>query len=212
MKSLGTCVGCSPSATRPTSDELHTTTVHRPGNAVSTLVDAASKNRDKEWIEDEYAPLPSQPTSKLGCYGKGGTRGTSGRGHGLGNYQRPNASRPDAEVIVVPVKDVARIIGKGGSRIHELQDSSGAYIWVKKDDADNYFETKIKLSDPEEACRKARELIDAIVHPPEEPACSSKSEEPPPLLNWDKLLAKSDEDTKKRWASLTPIIKNFYDN
>ncbi|KAH7986621.1 hypothetical protein HPB49_025885 [Dermacentor silvarum] len=131
------------------------------------------------------------------------------RAFGVGATPPENRYDDDDEVTPVPVKDVARIIGKGGSRIRELRDSSGAHIWVKKDDADNYFETKIKLSDPEEACRKARELIDAIVHPSEEPACSSKSEEPPSLLDWDKLLAKSDEDAKKRWASLAPIIKNF---
>lgn len=112
---------------------------------------------------------------------------------------------------MVPAKDIARIIGRGGSRIRELQDSSGARIWIKKDDGDNnYFETKVEVSGPEEARRKARELIDAIVNPPEEPACTNKSEEPLPLLDWAKLLAKSDEETKKRWASLAPIVKNFY--
>ncbi|KAH7986620.1 hypothetical protein HPB49_025884 [Dermacentor silvarum] len=105
-----------------------------------------------EWNENEYAPSPWQPTSEPTRYGEGGNLGVlSGRRHGR-----------DDEVTPVPVKDVARIIGKGGSRIRELQHSSGAHIWVKKDVADNYFETKIKLSDPEEACRKARELIDAI--------------------------------------------------
>ncbi|XP_049517456.1 probable ATP-dependent RNA helicase DDX43 isoform X2 [Dermacentor silvarum] len=172
-------------------------------------MDAASKNGDYEWIEDEYAAPPSQPTSEPRRYGGAGNLGAAA-GRGRANYERPNASRTDAEVISVPVKDVSRIIGRGGSRIRELQDSSGARIWVKRDDADNYFETKIELSGSEEARRKARELIDAIVHPPEEPACSSKTEEPPPLLDWDKLLARSDEEAKKRWASLAPVIKNFY--
>ncbi|KAH7966144.1 hypothetical protein HPB49_014039 [Dermacentor silvarum] len=153
----------------------------------------------------ERADLRTQALGERGHLGA-----ASGRGRGLGNYQRPNASRPNAEVIVVPVKDVARIIGRGGSRIREHQDSCGACMWVKKDDADNYFETKIELPGPEEARRKARELIDAIVHPPEEPVCSSKCEEPPPLLNWDKLLAKCDKETKRRWASLAPVIKHFY--
>ncbi|XP_037561108.2 probable ATP-dependent RNA helicase DDX43 [Dermacentor silvarum] len=84
-------------------------------------------------------------------------------------------------------------------------------MWVKKDDADDDFETKIELSGPEEARRKARELIDVIVHPPEASACSSKCEEPPPLLNCAKLLAKSDEERKKRWDSMAPIIKHFSD-
>ncbi|XP_049517454.1 probable ATP-dependent RNA helicase DDX43 isoform X2 [Dermacentor silvarum] len=173
-------------------------------------MDAASKNADYEWIEDEYVPPPSQQTSEPRRCGEGDNLGAlSGRGRGRGNYERPNASRTYAEVISVPVKDVARIIGRGGSRIRELEDSSGARIWVKRDDAD-YFETKIELSGSEEARRKACELIDAIVHPPEEPACSNKSEEPPPLLDWDKLLARSDEEAKKRWASLAPIVKNFY--
>ncbi|XP_075527278.1 putative ATP-dependent RNA helicase DDX43 [Dermacentor variabilis] len=173
-------------------------------------MDAASKNGDYEWIEEEYVPPPSQPTSGPRRYGEGGNLGAaSGRGRGRCNYERPNAPRPDSEVITVPVRDVARIIGRGGSRVRELQDSSGAQIWVMKDDGD-YFEAKFELSGSEEARRKARELIDAIVHPPEEPACTSKIEEPRPLVDWAKLLAKSDEEAKKRWASLAPITKNFY--
>ncbi|KAH7966145.1 hypothetical protein HPB49_014040 [Dermacentor silvarum] len=99
-------------------------------------------------------------------------------GRGLVNYQQPNASRPYVEVIVVPVKDVAGIIGRGGSRIREHPDFSGACMWVKKDDADNYFEIQIELSGPEEVHRKGRKLNGAIVYPPEEPVCSSKCEEP----------------------------------
>ncbi|XP_070386710.1 probable ATP-dependent RNA helicase DDX43 [Dermacentor albipictus] len=175
---------------------------------------AASKNGDYEWIEEEDdVPPPSQPTSGFRRYGEGGNLGAaSGRGRGRWNYERPNAPRPDSEVITVPVKDVPRIIGRGGSRVRELQNSSGAHISVKKDDGD-YFESKIELSGSEEARRKARELIDAIVHPPEEPACTSKSEEreePRPLVDWAKLRAESDEWAKKRWASLAPITKNFY--
>ncbi|KAH7979107.1 hypothetical protein HPB49_008227 [Dermacentor silvarum] len=173
-------------------------------------MDAASKIADYEWIEDEYVPPPSQQTSEPRRYSEGGILGAwSGRGRGRGNNKRPNASRTEAELMWVPVKDVARIIGRGGSRVRELEHSSGARIWVKRD-ADTYFESEIELSGSEEARRKARELIDAIVHPPEEPACSSKSDEPAPLIDWDKLLARSDEAAKERWASLAPIIKNFY--
>ncbi|XP_037557898.1 probable ATP-dependent RNA helicase DDX43 [Dermacentor silvarum] len=246
-------------------------------------MDAASKNADYEWIEDDYAPQSSQSTSVPTRCGEGGNLGgaASARGRGRGKYERPNASRPDAEVISVPVNDIGRIIGRRGSRIRELEDSTGAKIWVRKDGRDylatkiellgseearhkarelidtivhradvevvsvpvqdvakiigrggtrvrelqdasgarisvkkddtDYWETKIELSGPEEARRKARELIEAIVQPPLEPACYSKCEEPPrPLLDWDKLLAKSDEEANKRWASLAPIIKNFY--
>ncbi|KAH7980841.1 hypothetical protein HPB49_019587 [Dermacentor silvarum] len=130
----------------------------------------------------------SKNTSSVGA--------TSGRGRGRGRGRLQAV-----EVISVPAKDVASIIGRGCDRIQDIQDSSGARIRV---------ETKIELRGSEEARRKARELIDAIIHPPEEPACSSKIEEPPPLLDWDKLLAKSDEAAKKRWASLAPIIKNLY--
>ncbi|KAL1480020.1 hypothetical protein MTO96_051381 [Rhipicephalus appendiculatus] len=161
-------------------------------------MNAASTNGDYEWIEEEYVPPPSQMPPEPRRYGdrSSGGEASAGRGRGRGSCDRPNAPRRDSDEFMVPAKDVAKIIGRGGSRIRELQDSSGARIWIRKDDGDNnYFETKVEVSGPEEARRKARELIDAIVHPPEEPACPGKSEEPLPLLDWAKLLAKSDEET-----------------
>ncbi|KAH6946757.1 hypothetical protein HPB50_014879 [Hyalomma asiaticum] len=161
---------------------------------------AASKDVDYEWIEDAYDERDS-----LGA--------ASGRGRGRGRWNRTNGSRRDSEEFMVPAKDVGRIIGKGGSTIRGLRDTSGARIWIRTDDENNtYFETKVEIAGPEEARRKARELIDEIVHPPEpQPVAStSKVEEPPPLLDWAALLAKSDEETRKRWASLAPIVKNFY--
>ncbi|KAL1415172.1 hypothetical protein MTO96_029688 [Rhipicephalus appendiculatus] len=110
---------------------------------------------------------------------------------------------------MVPTKDVGKIIGKGGSRIRELEDSSGARILIRKDDAD-YFDTKVEVRGCEEARRKARELIDEIVHPPELPKCPLRNDEPPPLVDWAALLARSEEERRKRWAALAPIVKNFY--
>ncbi|KAL3187608.1 hypothetical protein MRX96_025098 [Rhipicephalus microplus] len=175
-------------------------------------MNAASSNDDYEWIEDAYVPPPQMPTEYRN-YGErtGGGEASAGRDRGQGSCDRPNAPRRDFEEFMVPSKDVTRIIGRGGSRIRELQDSSGARFWIKKDDGDNNFhETKVQVSGPEEARHKACELIDAIVNPPEEPPCPSKSEDPPPLIDWAKLLARSEEETKKRLASLVPIAKSFY--
>ncbi|KAH6938346.1 hypothetical protein HPB50_008852 [Hyalomma asiaticum] len=177
-------------------------------------MDAASKDADYEWIEDAYVPPPAQTTSEARRNDARGSLGeASGRGRGRGIWDRPNAPRRDSEAFMVPAKDIARIIGRGGSRIRELQDTSGARIWIRKDDENNnYYETKVEIAGSEDARRKARELIDEIVHPPEQQpaACANKVEEPPPLLDWAALLAKSDEETRKRWASLAPIVKNFY--
>lgn len=123
--------------------------------------------------------------------------------------------------MVVPAKDIGKIIGKGGSNIRELQDKSGARIHVVRDDEDdggysNSNEGKVKISGTEEVRRKAQRLIEELIYPPDIAARYAKREGDPneeqaiPFIDWAKLLAESDEESKQRWASLPPIIKNFY--
>ncbi|KAK8776437.1 hypothetical protein V5799_030220 [Amblyomma americanum] len=73
--------------------------------------------------------------------------------------------------MVVPPKDIGNIIGKGGSKIRQLQDSSGARIRVLRDEGDgsynSFYEAKIAFSRPDEARHKAQQLIKELIYPPE---------------------------------------------
>ncbi|KAM7294919.1 putative ATP-dependent RNA helicase DDX53 [Ixodes scapularis] len=92
--------------------------------------------------------------------GRGRSRQSSGGGGGGGD---------DSDVMVVPAKDVGKIIGKGGSKIRELQDSSGARIHILRDDEDDSGrsdEAKIRLTGPSEIRHKAQMLIEELIYPP----------------------------------------------
>jgi len=76
---------------------------------------------------------------------------------GWGGDSRGNALRID-----VPNNCVGRIIGRGGSRIRELQDDSGARINIKKDEATS-DSTPVELCGSEDCQYRAKELIEGIL-------------------------------------------------
>merc|ERR1712168_587409 len=63
----------------------------------------------------------------------------------------------------VPNSYVGRIIGRGGSRIRELQDESGARINIMKNEATS-DSTPVELIGAEECQNHARELIEGILN------------------------------------------------
>ena len=68
---------------------------------------------------------------------------------------------PKIETIMVDKKDIAAVIGKGGSTIREIVENSGAKVDVK-----DTGEVTIAAPD-EESRKKAMEIIKAIVAKPE---------------------------------------------
>jgi len=64
--------------------------------------------------------------------------------------------------IDVPNSYVGRIIGRGGSRIRELQDDSGARINIVKDEA-NSETTPVELTGSEDCQYQAKQMIEAIL-------------------------------------------------
>ncbi|KRT86558.1 K Homology domain containing protein [Oryctes borbonicus] len=90
--------------------------------------------------------------------GRGGGRGRfNNRRMGNGNsFNNPGRSG-DAKIIKIPSKFVGRVIGKGGSKINDLQFESGAKIIVTKDQEEN--ETMVKLIGTDDEVTKAEGLI-----------------------------------------------------
>uniref|UniRef100_V5HMB1 RNA helicase n=2 Tax=Ixodes ricinus TaxID=34613 RepID=V5HMB1_IXORI len=152
----------------------------------------------------------SNVEGQCGGWAGEGRRQSSGGGGGGGD---------DSDVMVVPAKDVGKIIGKGGSKIRELQDSSGARIHILRDDEDDSGrsdEAKIRLTGPSEIRHKAQMLIEELIYPPGIGSRFCKrdgepgEEQPMPFIDWAKLIADSDQERERKWNSLPPIIKNFY--
>lgn len=61
----------------------------------------------------------------------------------------------------VSSRDVGRIIGRGGSRIRELQDQSGARIKIVKQDIPQ-DQTPVEITGSDDCKQKARELIEQV--------------------------------------------------
>jgi ATP-dependent RNA helicase DDX43 len=148
---------------------------------------------------------------------------------GGGNHGPRRNNGNDATAIKVPSKFVGRIIGRGGTKISDLQFESGAKINVTKETDGN--ETVIKLIGDADAVAKAESLIrdltiereykqfnpepkqeEAPVE--EEPVAQWQNPAPKPApteeINWLEMFKQCEENEKAEWAKLPPIIKEFY--
>lgn len=133
------------------------------------------------------------------------------------NFQRQNGPK---KVINVPPQMVGRIIGRGGTKIRELESETGAKIKIGDSDGNV---TDITLTGSEDAIAKVESLIDELIadKPPpprkDEPDTSNESgefmkvnESGEEVMDWDKLNAFYDKNQKERWDALPPIVKDFY--
>ncbi|XP_039282349.1 ATP-dependent RNA helicase dbp2 [Nilaparvata lugens] len=151
--------------------------------------------------------------------GFGGDRGQGGGGGGFG-------SEGDATVLQVPSNCVGKIIGKGGSRIRDLEADSGASIKVNSNDSGPTADVTLRGS--AEAVARAKEMIEEITSSQSNsssygsssnnysnPYGSSSnsyqnSDEPSPIIDWDKINQDYEEAQKKKFANLPPLKKDFY--
>lgn len=202
-----------------------------------------------EWNDDweSVTPIPSAPATNTRQYrgrtfrGRGSRGGSSNndtnwreRGNNsAGDYRRNNDRENrrnyqhdeygNKKVIYVPSNKIGRIIGKGGSKIRDLQFESDAKIKIG-DTCGN--EADITLTGTDQAITKAEDLINDLVEdykppPPKEnhDAHNSSSgsaeffktnEDGVQVIDWEKLNAYHTEVQQNRWANLPPIIKDFY--
>ncbi|XP_060557473.1 probable ATP-dependent RNA helicase DDX43 [Ruditapes philippinarum] len=126
----------------------------------------------------------------------------------------------------VPSTSVGKIIGKGGSKIRELQDEAGANIKVQRD-SDSYGETIVELSGSADAISKAKDLINELLSDSDGRGSrsfggSSRSSDSngftesveesviPRKINWGMILKEKEANDAKKFADLRPIKKNFY--
>ena len=110
---------------------------------------------------------PGRGGSRGGCRGGdsngfGGGGGSFGGGSSSGGFGGGGSSYSGGDNIVqVPSGDVRKIIGKGGSKIKEIQDTSGAHVNIKKDSAGEMTDVEVEGADDQVA--KPKELIPACI-------------------------------------------------
>ncbi|KAJ8944165.1 hypothetical protein NQ314_009527 [Rhamnusium bicolor] len=118
---------------------------------------------------------------------RGGAGGGNNRPFG-DNWNR--TSSDVSEVLNVPSRFVGRIIGRGGSKINELQTESGARIQVTKDtDGDD---TVVKIFGDQKAVAKAKALISEIttdtIQVIEAKDIPHQEQRKPAIVDWQSFL------------------------
>ncbi|GIY72547.1 hypothetical protein CDAR_310691 [Caerostris darwini] len=156
-------------------------------------------------------------------------RGFSNRGsrtftRGGGN-DRNRRSIEESSEIQIESSHVGRVIGRGGSKIQELQNESGARIKILQDNDSNSDSTSVRLTGSVDARERAKCLIEELTadfnkmstnkssnrsNRKEDSSCNDDITKPDGTIDWNLLNQRYEEDKKKRLAALPKIVKNFY--
>ncbi|XP_028156362.1 probable ATP-dependent RNA helicase DDX43 [Ostrinia furnacalis] len=204
-------------------------------------------NFEDEWQENEpVATMPApqahatyhsreyRPSRGRGSFGGARGRGNDNNWRDRGNNSNSNGGGPsnrrnfqqnegNKKNIMVPSNKVGRIIGKGGSKIRELETETDAKIKIGDS---NGNETDVTLFGTPDAISKVEGLINGLTEdynrpPPQDRHNDSansggsgdflkQNESGVQVIDWDKLNAFYDEQQQSRWDNLPPIIKDFY--
>ncbi|NXV70296.1 DDX43 helicase, partial [Molothrus ater] len=106
------------------------------------------------------------------------------------------------------------ITGRGGTKIKELEDSSGSRIKVTR----GTYESEVKIFGSVDVQNKAKMLIDNLITSSGQNYVRGKTldiikpENNPkkPVINWASLRENRAKYESMKWAGLPPIEKNFY--
>ncbi|NXM14988.1 DDX43 helicase, partial [Ploceus nigricollis] len=109
---------------------------------------------------------------------------------------------------------VGALIGRGGAKIKELEDSSGSRIKVTR----GTYESEVKIFGSIDVQNKAKMLIDNLITSSGQNYVRGKTldvikpENNPkkPVINWASLRENRAKYESMKWAGLPPIEKNFY--
>ncbi|KAJ0172177.1 hypothetical protein K1T71_012150 [Dendrolimus kikuchii] len=205
---------------------------------------------DDDWQESTPVVVPQassytntrvfHPSSNRGGRGRSNENNWRARGNSsnevrFNDRRDNNRTRRDnfrqeegnKKVISVPTNKVGRIIGKGGSKIRDLEYETEAKIKIGESDGN---ETEITLIGTDEAISKAESMILDLTEdfkPKENPKSSNtggkrqeasgtptdffkSNDSGVQTIDWDKLNAYYDKHQNDRWSKLPPIVKDFY--
>lgn len=146
------------------------------------------------------------------------SRRNNNRGNRHGNFRQ----EANKKIISIPSNKVGRVIGKGGSKIRDLEYESEAKIKIGESNGD---ETDITMIGSEAAISKVEGMINDLTEdykptPKQNFSTSTESGESAEffkqsdtgveVIDWEKLNAYYDKHQNDRWNKLPPIIKDFY--
>ncbi|XP_012283801.1 probable ATP-dependent RNA helicase DDX43 isoform X2 [Orussus abietinus] len=132
-----------------------------------------------------------------------------------GDNQREG--RDEGLLMYVDSSKIGKIIGRGGTKIRELQDQSGARINI--DRSSNSSSTGVNLIGSSEAQQKAQTLINELLddkpyQSQREESKEVKEKETQDIdfsnFDWQKASGQYETYMQEKWSKHPPIIKNFY--
>ncbi|KAJ6638339.1 putative ATP-dependent RNA helicase DDX43 [Pseudolycoriella hygida] len=138
-------------------------------------------------------------------------RNGGNRDRGGGNFKRYEGNYFRMEV---DSNKVGMIIGKGGSKIREMQENHNVTIKVDRDMNENGRTSVIirgSDSDVQKAKSTIEELTADILFTPSNQANEEPEEEKEMvMIDWKAAIAESEEALRQQWAKCPKLIKNFY--
>ncbi|KAJ8676693.1 hypothetical protein QAD02_012480 [Eretmocerus hayati] len=142
--------------------------------------------------------------------------GGDGRRGGRDSSRGSSTSRGEQFTFYVETCLIGKLIGKGGSKIRELQEQSGARININKDctSGDN---TLVVISGPQDAQQRAKDMIDSLLsdntmhrRPNHSLERNNQTSHAPMEIDWDQAAKEYDSFQKEKWSQYPDIRKNFY--
>ncbi|NXK54470.1 DDX43 helicase, partial [Chauna torquata] len=201
---------------RPPSSAVDAAPLWQPPPTTSqsrASVEGGGGRRSAEWRQEATASLGGEEWEPSGSGGSRGPRQAARcRLPGATAGRARDAAEPLCFLIDSAM--VGALIGRGGTKIRELEDSSGSRIQVVKGTS----EAEVKIFGSVAVQNKAKRLIDDAVA-----GCGQnntrggtldvvKLENTPkkPVINWASLRENRAKYEAMKWADLPPIEKNFY--
>ncbi|XP_010564127.1 PREDICTED: probable ATP-dependent RNA helicase DDX43 [Haliaeetus leucocephalus] len=184
-----------------------------PPSSSRASVEGGGGRRSAEWRWEAAVGLGEEERGPRGAGGSCGPREAA-------RQRPPRVAAGQAGDAVAPLcfhldnALVGALIGRGGAKIRELEDSSGSRIKVIK----GTYEAEVKIFGSVAVQNKAKMLIDDAVMRSGQNYIRGKildiikPENNPkkPVINWDSLRENKAKYEAMKWADLPPIEKNFY--
>lgn len=175
----------------------------------SNSYSANNQNDDSQSRSNDY----ERPARGRGWGGRGG-RGGGGeerRADRNNDWRNPRSGNTASESITMTIsaRDVGRIIGKGGCKIRELEQESGARIKIGEEEDG---ETVLTLIGTADHSSKAQDLIEELLYSKSSRTIAAELETPAPRMkiDWGAAIRHSEIAAKERWAKCPPLKKMFY--